>query len=63
MGTHHSNYAVTQGPKAKVKYRAFLDLPPRDKAAILVVNTIGHFRVPKTPTFKVRPSAQPFLCK
>ena len=22
---------------------------------------IGHVRVPKTPTFKMRPSAQPFL--
>ena len=24
---------------------------------------IGHFRVPKTLTFKMRPSAQPFLWK
>ena len=63
MGTHHSNYAVTQGPKAKVKYRAILGLPPRDKAAMLVVITIGHFRVPKTLTFKMRPSVQPFLWK
>ena len=43
MGTHHSNYAVTQGPKAKVNYRAIFGLPPRDKAAMLVVNSIRHF--------------------
>ena len=26
-------------------------------------DVIGHFRVPKTLTFKMRPSAQPFLWK
>ena len=40
MGTHHSNYALTQGPKAKVNYRAIFGLPPRHKAAMLVVNSI-----------------------
>ena len=28
-----------------------------------ILGSIGHFRVPKTLTFKLRPSAQPFLCK
>ena len=30
---------------------------------MLVFKLIGHFRVPKTLTFKIRPSAQPFLWK
>ena len=29
----------------------------------VILGSIGHFRVPKTLTFKLRPSAQPFLCK
>ena len=45
MGTHHSNYAVIQGPKAKVNYRAIFGLPPRDKAAMLVVNSIRHLHL------------------
>ena len=61
MGTHHSNYAVTQGPKAKVKYRGILGFPPRDKAAMLVVNTIGHFRVPKTPHLQNEAKCATFL--
>ena len=28
-----------------------------------IINKIGHFRVPKTLTFKMRPIAQPFLWK
>ena len=28
-----------------------------------IINKIGHFRVPKTITFKMRPIAQPFLWK
>ena len=38
--------------------------PPQKKFKIQVVKKrIGHFRVPKTPTFKISLGAQPFLWK
>ena len=55
MGTHHSNYAVTQGPKAKVNYRAIFGLPPRDKAAMLVVNSIRLLHLLAYPLLFISP--------
>ena len=40
-----------------------LGLPPRDKEAMLGVNTIGHFRVPPGLCMKTRLSAQPLIWK
>ena len=40
-----------------------LGLPPRAKAAMLGVNTIGHFRVPPGLCIKTRLSAQPLIWK
>ena len=40
-----------------------LGLPPRDKTAMLGVNTIGHFRVPPGLCIKTRLSAQPLIWK
>ena len=40
-----------------------LGLPPRAKAAMLGVNTIGHFRVPPVLCIKTRLSAQPLIWK
>ena len=40
-----------------------LGFPPRDKAAVLGVNTISHFRVPPGLCFKTRLSAQPLIWK
>ena len=36
--------------------------PPKGKPFdLLTILSIGHFRVPKPLTFKMRPSLQPFL--
>ena len=59
MGTQHSNYAVTQGPKAKVNYRAIFGLPPRDKAAMLVANSIRHLHLSHNAPYLLPPPPPP----
>ena len=59
MGTQHSNYAVTQGSKAKVNYRAIFGLPPLDKAAMLVANSIRHLHLSHSAPYLLRPPPSP----
>ena len=59
MGTQHSNYAVTQGPKAKVNYRAIFGLPPRDKAAMVVANSIRHLHLSHNAPYLLPPPPPP----
>ena len=61
------NYLKTSRENVLVEKKWRFSHPLKPKKSVLAleqwVRLIGHVRVPKTPTFKMRPSEQPFLWK